>query len=74
MPHAPKEYCFKNYFLNKGVPDAKQMKISKKYVPNQKGLQKMDMKYVPYAPQRIFFKLKILSFFFKKADGKKMKI
>ena len=38
------------------------MKILKKYFQNQKGLQKLDTKHVPYAPKE---------YFQKKAKGEK---
>ena len=39
-------------FFKKGAPEAKKMKILKKYVQNQKGLQKLDIKHVPHATKQ----------------------
>ena len=43
-------------FFQKRAPKAQKMKILKKYVQNQKGLQKWDIKHVPHAPKENFQK------------------
>ena len=48
------------------------MKILKKYFQNQKSLQKLDIKHVPQAPNKIFKKTQ--NFEFKKKGPQRTKI
>ena len=45
-------------FFQKRAPEAKKMKILKKYNQNRKGLQKLDIKHGPYSPKEEKYFLK----------------
>ena len=50
-------------FFKKGAPEAKKMKILKKYFQNRKWLQKLDIKHVPHTSKEFLFKTQNLDFF-----------